>query len=389
MCNPKQLGAKQSAAPPRGPEQTLKEEYGKSEQNQSMNGSPMLLLLCASGICGCYLCYGQVQEKMFSKGSGSKAIQEVGSVATFMLVLSCVTNVVVARFWVSVSNLLHASNESGKTVGAPLEKRPLNHVLLLSNAFTYFAAMTASNEALGYVSYPTAVLAKSSKLIPTMVIGFLLERRSFSADEWCSATLITAGITIFNLSRMTPTNEEEDDGDSLYGLFLLFFSLGMDGLLGFFQGGLKKESSGRNIYRIPTALECMLWVNAYAILFMLPLSVWSGQWANGMELLRLDNQLSMPMTIRRAIILLNVSAAAGQIFIFFTIQRFSPLMCTTITTTRKFLTILFSVWSFGHQFTAPQWSAIAFVFGGLYFAIVSKFSKAKRVNAPNFEKKNL
>ena len=270
--------------------------------------------------------------------------------------------------------------------------------------------MTASNEALGFVSYPTAVLAKSSKLIPTMIVGFLVERKSFSKQEWYSAALISIGITIFNLSRIKETSiDKEDgdgdddgdsDGDSLYGLFLLMFSLGMDGLLACFQGRLNKENDSKNgtkAFRKPSALECMLWVNAYAILFMLPLSIWSGQWDNGMKLCGLDmdsiigtgtgtvmsstprshEQVMNSNSIRWSIVLLNVTAAAGQVFIFFTIQLFSPLMCTTITTTRKFLTILLSVRNFGHRFTIPQWSAIAMVFGGLYLAIVSKFSKVK------------
>ena len=260
--------------------------------------------------------------------------------------------------------------------------------------------MTASNEALSYVSYPTAVLAKSSKLIPTMLVGFILERKHFSMQEWCGAALITAGITTFNLSRLS-TNEAgdgQDDDDSIFGIFLLLFSLGMDGLLASFQGTLKKDSKGK--YRMPSALECMLWVNAYAIIFMLPLSIWTGQFANGMKLFQKSQivpaeTLSLWKTMHKifqrkqmegvavpnaslslawTILWLNLTAAAGQIFIFFTIQLFSPLMCTTITTTRKFLTILLSVWNFGHRFNKVQWSAIIMVFGGLYLAIVSKFS---------------
>ena len=243
--------------------------------------------------------------------------------------------------------------------------------------------MTASNEALGYVSYPTAVLFKSSKLIPTMIAGFLLEKKSFSIEEVGSAALITVGITIFNFSRMNNNSSGDDDKDSLFGLALLLVSLGMDGLMSFYQGLLKKEKFGTNsnqIFRIPSPLECMLWINAYAILFMFPMSLWSGHWNHGMELIRLDrihseNEPSESLSIRQAIILLNGSAAVGQIFIFFTIQLFSPLMCTTITTTRKFLTILFSVWKFGHHFTMSQWLSIAMVFGGLYGTIVTKFSK--------------
>ena len=267
--------------------------------------------------------------------------------------------------------------------------------------------MTASNESLGHVSYPTAVLAKSSKLIPTMLVGYFMERKSFLVKEWFSAALITIGIILFNLSRMhananANANKQQQDTqqekeDSTYGLFLLAFSLGMDGLLASCQNRLKKRnevSSTSSLsstkekrdttieyqYRQPTALETMLWINAYALVFLLPLSIYSGQFANGVKLLTLPSSSSSvsslsssSISIRQTIIKLNLTAAMGQIFIFFTIQLFSPLMCTTITTTRKFLTILLSVWKFGHTFTTVQWFSIFMVFGGLYLGIVSKF----------------
>ena len=118
---------------------------------------------------------------------------------------------------------------------------------------------------------------------------------------------------------------------------------------------------------------------------------------NGMKLIHLDTLVgedeigepATPLSIRWTIGLLNITAAAGQIFIFFTIQIFSPLMCTTITTTRKFLTILLSVRNFGHRFTSFQWLSIVMVFGGLYLAIVSKFSKIKSGKMTNPDKKKI
>lgn len=255
--------------------------------------------------------------------------------------------------------------------------------------------MTASNESLAHVSYPTAVLAKSSKLIPTMIVGYFIDKKSFLFKEWLSAAFITTGIIIFNLSRMNQDGEKGGD-DSMYGLFLLVFSLAMDGFLSSGQNKLKREhdsntTNNKNTQqqqqqqihiRKPTALETMLWINAYALIFLLPLSIWSGQFSNGLQLLKLPHSPNSSISIRQTILMLNLTAASGQIFIFFTIQLFSPLMCTTITTTRKFLTILLSVWKYGHQFTVIQWVSIFMVFGGLYLGIVSKFvgGNKKKIN---------
>lgn len=352
-----------------------------SFQKSNTSGSPFLLLICASGICGCYLYFGIVQERVFSKGSASNAIKQVGSITSFMLVLSCITNVLVALLWISTSQKLFPKQRESNG-----SDKPLNHMILFGNAFFYFAAMTASNEALSYVSYPTAVLAKSSKLIPTMLVGFLIEKKAYSVQEWLSAAFITGGITIFNLSRLS--KDQSDDGDSIFGLFLLLFSLVMDGMLASFQNRLKVDQKK---YRTASALECMLWVNLYAIIFMLPLSIATGQFQNGLKLFRpLDDDsidASSTSSLSMTILWLNLTAAAGQIFIFFTISLFSPIMCTTITTTRKFFTILLSVWKFGHHFTVAQWTSILMVFGGLYLAIVSKFSSKDKIETTKEENK--
>ena len=257
--------------------------------------------------------------------------------------------------------------------------------------------MSSSNESLGHVSYPTAVLAKSSKLIPTMLVGFFYEHKSFTKEEWYGAALITGGIIAFNLSRMSTGSNEKKGSDSMYGLFLLFLSLVMDGFLASFQGMLKNNDKKERC-RAPMAIENMLWINLYALFFFIPLSIQSGQFSNGLSIFNpssnmlntfgtQDKDMYEEITsMQRTIIRMNLTAAVGQIFIFLTVQFFSPLMCTTITTTRKFMTIILSVWRYGHQFTHVQWSSVMCVFGGLYLAIASKLmvrntgSNTKKIN---------
>lgn len=54
-----------------------------------------------------------------------------------------------------------------------------------------------------------------------------------------------------------------------------------------------------------------------------------------------------------------------QHFIFVTITTYGPLMCSIVTTTRKFFTVLASVLVFGHALFAHQWLGTVLVFGGL------------------------
>ena len=54
-------------------------------------------------------------------------------------------------------------------------------------------------------------------------------------------------------------------------------------------------------------------------------------------------------------------------------SSFSALMCSTITTTRKFFTVLVSIFSFHHAVSYVQWGAIGMVFTGLIIELKSEY----------------
>ncbi|CAN0555014.1 unnamed protein product, partial [Laminaria digitata] len=62
--------------------------------------------------------------------------------------------------------------------------------------------------------------------------------------------------------------------------------------------------------------------------------------------------------LQSAVFGFSLAASCGQNFIYFTISNFNPLVCTTITTTRKFFTIVFSVILFGHKISTEQWGYV-------------------------------
>jgi UDP-galactose transporter B1 len=56
-----------------------------------------------------------------------------------------------------------------------------------------------------------------------------------------------------------------------------------------------------------------------------------------------------------------------------------PLVCTTITTTRKFFTILISVFlNPNNSLTQAQWGAVGLVFLGLSAELYEKYEKKKK-----------
>jgi UDP-galactose transporter B1 len=343
-------------------------------------------LFCALGINFSYLNYGIVQEHIHL--SVASVYRQSGGtsprITTFILLSQAVTNAIAARLMMilfSTKKNLHERHQ---------RTRGLNHGLLILTATSYSLAMTASNESLYYVSYPAASLAKSCKLIPSMIAGVLVERKNYRIHEWFGAVCLTSGIVLFQKYSISTTDATNvSPASSVYGFILLFISLFMDGVLGWCQGLLKKKKNtaihSRDThqkikYRHPSSIETMLWTNLYSILFFFPYAIMTGQLRNGISLLNNRQLISIstatspiPLRLLREMMLLATLAASGQFFIFYTIQEFSPIICATITTTRKFFTILASVYRYGHILSVGQWASVGLVFFGLYVQIVINF----------------
>jgi len=158
------------------------------------------LIFCASGICACYLYYGYLQERLLTT---SPSKNKLGP--SFVLWTQCVTNVVVAWLWRRVLLQLQAQQQQTSSHDGikKIQQHPpsLPHTLLWATAGCYVTAMVCSNEALRFgVPYPVQVLAKSCKLIPTMLVGQLVEGRQrvlYGPTEWAAALCISLGILLF------------------------------------------------------------------------------------------------------------------------------------------------------------------------------------------------
>ena len=330
------------------------------------------LALCALGICICYLYYGILQERLFT------GRERLG--ASFVLATQCITNALVAYIWQQVQPSDNNNNNNSSAKRTRTISTTPNHGLMFLTSGFYVAAMVFSNEAIQYVSYPVAVLAKSCKLIPTMLVGQIMEGKLYSSAEWSAALLISMGIVLFHWSRhhggMSHENggSDDDDDQSTYGMLLLSGSLAMDGVLSSMQNFLKFPRN-KAAYRAPTAEETMLYMNLYAVVYLFPLCLHNGQWTDGVA------RLSKEESLVSAVLILNATVALGQIFIFLCLTWFSPLYTTTITTTRKFLTVVVSVVMFGHSFTPTQWLSVCLVFAGLYLIIVVQRNKKAVVKA--------
>lgn len=232
-------------------------------------------------------------------------------------------------------------------------------------SLTYLGAMLASNEALQHISYPTQVLGKSVKPVPVMILGVLIARKRYHLMKYFGVLTIVFGVVLFMLKEKNQKPIDDPLPNHPYALigfgeFLLIFSLAMDGLTGAIQEKMKAGHKTNPHFM-------MFNMNIWSCLWLLLAIVLTG------EIFEYILFVQKYSSVLLFMILLGLLASIGQHFIFTTITTFGPLTCSIITTTRKFFTILGSVFLFGNPMTQRQWLGSILVFIGL--AIDQRFGK--------------
>jgi len=239
---------------------------------------------------------------------------------------------------------------------AAVDTSPQTMFALMS--FSYLFAMLASNHALSFVSYPTQVIGKSVKPIPVMLIGVLLARKRYSLNKYIFVLLIVLGVVLFMYQPSSSNVKDKQVNEGVeahtigWGELLLVISLAFDGVTGGIQDKLRAD------YRTQTH-RMMLWMNIWSSLYLVIGLLATGEGPEFVEFV-----YKYPSVLYQ-LLAFSLCSAVGQHFIFMTIHLFGPLTCSIITTTRKFFTILASVFVFLHPMSALQWLGTLLVFIGL------------------------
>ncbi len=246
------------------------------------------------------------------------------------------------------------------------------HEAIFASGVSQVLAMAGSNEALRYVSYPTQVLGKSCKMVPVMAGGIVLGGKRYSAFEYAQVLLITAGVTVFNFGGK---KKKSGKADSPLGLGLIGLSLMLDAVTGGLQDRVKMRTKELNPAikgARPSMHESMLWTNASGCAVALLLALVTGHLFGGISFCRKHPE------VFSAILVYSIASAVGQNFVYYTLTQFNPLVLTTVTTTRKIFSTLFSVFRNPANSLAPmQWAGCSLVFGGLIGDILKKLLVSK------------
>eukprot|EP00697_Spironema_sp_BW2_P003049 gnl/Spiro4/14078_TR7558_c0_g1_i1.p1 gnl/Spiro4/14078_TR7558_c0_g1~~gnl/Spiro4/14078_TR7558_c0_g1_i1.p1 ORF type:complete len:413 (+),score=96.70 gnl/Spiro4/14078_TR7558_c0_g1_i1:98-1240(+) len=196
-----------------------------------------------------------------------------------------------------------------------------------------------STQSLNYINYPTKVVVRSCKLIPTMVVGIFINRRSFTFLEYFSAFLVCAGLVMFTLGDMaTPTFHP-------IGLVLAALSVVADAFLPNIQERLIGQGSSR--------LEVVYYSNLYAFFLMLVPVLGAGELRAAASIAISDFRVFLTLFVFMFLAYFAIMTQTAMV------ERFGSVPATLTGNIRKALTVVLSFLLYPKPFLS------AYLVGGL------------------------
>jgi len=307
------------------------------------------LKLCfgASGIYACYLVYGHIQEDVFRyRAEDGTPFTQVW----FLQVLECACNVAVGMV--------------GRRVFGG--RRPVSYApFFQSGASQVFSKVLTSLSLAAGLSFPVCTLAKSAKMVPVMIGQLVLGGSKYTWKDYAFAGAVVVGTSMLSMGKSSASAPQFS---TPIGLAFIILSLVMDGITGGLQKRLKKETEGQP----PTTYDFLFFTNLSMGAVALTIALAIGDLTSGLLF------MAQNPVLQRMIVLECVLSAVGQSFIFYVVANFDPMVCATITTTRKILSVLWSIAVKGHSVSNGGYAGLTLAIGGILFGLHEKLSKKRR-----------
>ena len=315
---------------------------GREMNGEQYKGRYILLSVCFIGIFCSYLANGLVVEKV-SMGNGFQFY-------TSIIMVTTAFNAAIAKFFLIFKRLRNGSNAAGKE-GQGMSLKTT--ILIVACSLCYVMAMLTANAALNYVNYPTQIVGKSGKPLVILLMSIIVVQRSYTLKKCASILLVVTGVCMFMLENARKTNTKSNGRkQNNFGVSLVLLSLLFDGFVAITQQKIQEKT-------IFSSHNLMYNINKWAAFFMFFIALYKGELQQFVPFCRNSIRFLMHM------LALCITGVLGQQFIFLTIVNFGPLVCSVITTTRKFFTILLSTVIFQHNLTSHHWVSVIIVFSGL------------------------
>ncbi|KAG1649631.1 Adenosine 3'-phospho 5'-phosphosulfate transporter 1 [Nymphon striatum] len=329
---------------------------------KSFKQETVSLLFCFLGLQGSYLTWGILQEKIMTKEYSSTSVSEVGKFkdSQFLVFVNRVLAFLISAIYVTLTT------------------QPRHAAPLYKYSFASFSNVMSSwcqYEALKFVSFPSQVLTKASKIIPVMIMGKIVSGKTYNAYEYWTALMISIGMTFFMLG-----NHQHDDTETVTtfsGVVILAGYMIFDSFTSNWQGKLFSQ------YRM-SSVQMMCGINFFSCLLTVVSLVQQGGFANSFDF------VTKYPSFLSDVLVLSVCSACGQLFIFKTISTFGPVTFVIITTVRQVLAIILSCFIYHHSLSELSIMGVSLVFFAVFLRIYfnrklkvaqKKHSSSKNTNA--------
>ncbi|XP_042634112.1 adenosine 3'-phospho 5'-phosphosulfate transporter 1 [Cyprinus carpio] len=331
----------------------LVDDASTAARNESESSSSarqaVKLIFCAVGLQASYLTWGVLQERVMTRSYGASEVEGSGERfrdSQFLVFMNRILALTVSGLWcVLLKQPRH---------GAPMYKYSFAS---LSNILSSWCQY----EALKYISFPTQVLAKASKVIPVMLMGKIVSHKSYEYWEYFTAVLISLGVSMFLLSSSTdkhPSTVTTFSGVVILGGYIVF-----DSFTSNWQDNLFK-------YKM-SSVQMMFGVNLFSCLLTVGSLLEQGAFFDSLAFMMRHSEFAFHA------VLLSVCSACGQLFIFYTISQFGAAVFTIIMTLRQAIAILLSCFLYGHAVTLVGALGVGVVFLALFLRIYAR-SRVKK-----------
>lgn len=326
------------------------EEGPKKEEiiDTSFKKKAIQLIVCVVGLQCSYVVWGVLQERIMTRTyltlqPDGSSTQVKFKNSQFLVFMNRVLAMCFAVFYIIVTRQPRHK--------APIYKYSYSSLSnILSSWFQY--------EALKFVSFPTQVLVKASKIIPVMLMGKLVSKKTYPYHEYFTAVMLSLGVSLFLLSAGTSKKSAVET--SLSGAVIMLGYMLFDSFTSNWQ------SKMFNTYKM-SSIQMMFGANFFSSV----LTFWSLA-QTGTLFTALQFVYSHP-TFAFHICVLSLCSATGQLFIFHTIQMFGPVIFTMIMTTRMMFSIVLSCILYQHPLSAQAVFGVIVVFTALFLRIYARY----------------
>jgi hypothetical protein len=211
----------------------------------------------------------------------------------------------------------------------------------------------AGYKMLRYLAFPVQVMAKSCKLLPSMIMGRVVNGTQYNGWQYAQALGAMVCVVVMHFSEEHKPDEGSSNGLSgnLIAVALLVIFFVCDSFTSQYQTALYKKHPSLSQTQMMLAGNCMgLLISCFFV---------ATSWSSVSK--SLVYIAANPAVIGR-MLALGLSGAMGQFCIYTAIKVLGPLPFTWMMTVRQLLSVLISLVAFGHGISAVKLACIVTVF---------------------------